>query len=357
MTKCPYVPPHPWNVDFPHLMLRAKAQKFRSGDVSRRDRMLTSTDAVGRLATIPIVVKAVNKSSTTPAVRRAMQGALGIAADAWLPPYAGHRFRQSAPPSLQWPQRDGARTPGKVAVFATCYVNYNEPGIGHDLLKLLAHAEVPYAIVASEVCCGMPKLELGDLESVEALKNRNLPVLAPLARAGYAILTAVPSCTLMFKQELPLLFPEDGDVSAVADAMFDPFEYFVLRKRDGLLDRAFKRALGKVSYHIPCHSRVQKIGQKTREVLEWIPGTTVNTVERCTGHDGTWGVKREFFADSMKIGKPVFRRMEEFEPDYISSDCPIAGRRIEQAIAQAGTAGKARKAHPLTLLRIAYGID
>ena len=356
MTKCPYVPPHPWNVDFPHLMLRAKAQKFRNGDVSRRDRMLASTDAVGRLATIPIVVKAVNKSSTTPAVRKAMQGVLGIAADAWLPPYAGHRFRGSALPSLQWPLRDGALAPGKVAVFATCYVNYNEPGIGHDLLKLLAHAQVPYAIVASEVCCGMPKLELGDLESVEALKNRNIPVLAPLARAGYAILTAVPSCTLMFKQELPLLFPEDGDVSAVADAMVDPFEYFVLRERDGLLDRAFKRALGKVSYHIPCHSRVQKIGQKTREVLEWIPGTTVNTVERCAGHDGTWGVKREFFADSMKIGKPVFRRMEEFEPDYISSDCPIAGRRIEQGIVAAG-GRKVRKAHPLTLLCIAYGLD
>ncbi len=203
----------------------------------------------------------------------------------------------------------------------------------------------------------MPKLELGDLATVEALKNVNIPVLAPLARGGCAILTAVPSCTLMFKQELPLLFPEDEDVAAVADAMFDPFEYFVARERDGLLDCTFERALGKVSYHIPCHSRVQNIGQKTREALQWIPGTTVDTVERCAGHDGTWGVKREFFADSMKIGKPVFRRMEESAPDYISSDCPIAGRRIEQGIAQGGSERAPRKAHPLTLLRIAYGLD
>ncbi len=130
-----------------------------------------------------------------------------------------------------------------------------------------------------------------------------------------------------------------------------------LRERDGLLKTDFKRALGKVSYHIPCHSRVQKIGQKTAEVLEWIPGTTVNTVERCAGHDGTWGVKREFFADSMKIGAPVFRRMDEFEPDFVSSDCPIAGRHIAQGIAQIGRTGNARKAHPLTLLRFAYGID
>jgi Fe-S oxidoreductase len=183
----------------------------------------------------------------------------------------------------------------------------------------------------------------------------NIAQLAPLAKAGYAILTPVPSCTLMFKQELPLIFPEDADVKAVADAMFDPFEYLVLRDKDGLLKKDFQRPLGKVSYHIPCHSRVQNVGQKTREVLEWVPETTVNTVERCAGHDGTYGVKKEFFAFSMKIGKPVFKRMAETEPDFVSSDCPIAGRRITQGIAEDGTA-RGRKEHPLTLIRMAYGL-
>ena len=357
MTKCPYVPPHPWNVDFPHVMLRAKAVKFSKGDFTLRDRLLTSTDAVGKLATIPVVVQAVNAANASPPARKVMEKVLGVAADAWLPPYAERRFRSAAPASLGWPVRDGARTPGKVAVFANCYINYNEPGIGYDLLKILDHIRVPYALVASEACCGMPKLELGDLTRVEALKDVNIPALASLAKAGYAILTAVPSCTLMFKQELPLLFPDDADVRAVAEAMFDPFEYIVARERDGLLDRTFTRGLGKVSYHVPCHARVQNIGQKTREALEWIPDTSVNTVERCSGHDGTWGVKREFFEGAMKIGEPVFRRMEEFEPDYISSDCPIAARRIEEGIAQSGTERSPRRAHPLTLLRMAYGID
>ena len=357
MTKCPYVPPHPWNVDFPHLMLRAKAQAFQRHGARPRDRLLTSTDAVGRLATIPVVVQGVNKANATPLARKAMQRVLGIAEEAWLPPYAAHRFRNSAAPSLQWPVRNGERTPGKAAIFSTCYVNYNEPGIGHDLLKLLDHVQVPYTVVDREVCCGMPKLELGDLASVESLMRTNIPVLAELAHAGYAILTPVPSCTLMFKHELPLLFAEDPDVAAVADAMFDPFEYFALRERDGLLPKTFKHPLGNVSYHIPCHSRVQNIGQKTREVLEWIPDTKVTTVERCAGHDGTWGVKREHFADSMKIGKPVFARMSQGAPDYISSDCPIAGRRIEQGIAQAGDERRHRKAHPLTLLCRAYGLD
>jgi len=187
---------------------------------------------------------------------------------------------------------------------------------------------------------------------VARLKELNIPVLARLARDGCAILTAVPSCTLMYKQELPLMFPEDADVKAVAEAMFDPFEYFVLRNRDGLLRTDFTKSLGKVSYHIACHLRVQKIGHKTREILQMVPGTTVNAVERCSGHDGTWGVKSEYYENSMKIGGPVFDQMASGDPDYISSDCAIAGRHIQQ-----GMGGhRAAREHPLTLLRIAYGL-
>ena len=147
----------------------------------------------------------------------------------------------------------------------------------------------------------------------------------------------------MFKSELPLLFPDDADVKAVAEAMFDPFEYFVLRNRDGLFKKDFKQPLGKVSYHIPCHARVQNIGQKTRELLELLPGTQVNTVERCSGHDGTWGVKTEYFANSMKIGRPVFKAMAGTDPDYISSDCPIAGRHIEQGIGDDARAARSTR--------------
>jgi glycerol-3-phosphate dehydrogenase subunit C len=209
-------------------------------------------------------------------------------------------------------------------------------------------------LVESEVCCGMPKLELGDLDGVETLAKKNLPVLAKYAREGYAILAPVPSCALMFKQELPLMYPDDPDAAAVRDAMFDPFEYFVMRKKDGLLKTDFAAGLGSVSYHIPCHSRVQNMGQKTRELLESIPGTQVKTVERCAGHDGTWGVKTEYFENSMKIGRPVFRQMAEPKPQYISSDCPIAARHIQQGMGDEATG--AEKRHPLSLLRQAYGI-
>jgi len=354
MTKCPYVPPHPWNVDFPHLMLRAKAVKFRQQGAGFRDRLLSSTDAMGRLAAIPVVAQAVNALNRLPLARTLMQKTLGVHKDRQLPEYASRKFRPGAAPSRAHAVKVSKNTPGRVAVYSTCYVNYNEPGLGHDLLALLEHNEVPYVLVEQEACCGMPKLELGDLESVAKLKQKNVPPLAALAKSGYAIVTPVPSCTLMFKQELPLMFPEDADVKAVQDAMFDPFEYFVLRAKDGLLKRDFKHPLGKVSYHIPCHARVQNMGQKTREALQMVPGTQVTTVERCAGHDGTWGVKREYFEHSMKIGRPVFRQMAEPGPDYVSSDCPIAARHILQGMAE--DAGKAVKAHPLTLLRKAYGI-
>jgi len=269
LTKCPYVPPHSWNLDFPHTMLRAKAIKFRNGEVHAAERLLASTDTHGQFAGIPIVVQVVNALNKTKPMRKLLDSALGVHPDAWLPELAGSRFRWSAKKTGSATDvKDGKLSPGKVAIFSTCYVNYNEPGIGHDLVKTLEHNEIPYVIVEKESCCGMPKLELGDLEGVAKHKEANIPVLARYAKDGFAILSAIPSCTLMFKQELPLLFPDDADVKAVQGAMFDPFEYLMARHKDGLLKTDFKQPLGKVSYHIPCHGRVQKIGKKTEEVFK-----------------------------------------------------------------------------------------
>ena len=358
LTKCPYVPPHPWNLDFPHLMLRAKAIKHSRGLAPQGERFMASTDVHGSFAGIPIVVQAVNAVNRTKAARKVMDSTLGVHPDAWMPELASQRFRWSAKKSTSTVVTNGQRTPGKVAIFSTCYVNYNEPGIGHDLLKVLAHNDIPYVIVDKESCCGMPKLELGDLDAVAKHKEANMPVLARYAREGYAIVSAVPSCTLMFKQELPLMFPDCADTQAVKKAMFDPFEYFVARHKDGLLKTDFKAALGKVSYHIPCHGRVQNIGKKTEEMFKLIGQTVevkLNTVERCSGHAGTYGVKTAYHPVAMKIGKPVFKAMAKDEPDFISSDCALAGHHIAQGMQQAGTPAKALQ-HPLSLVRMAYGL-
>jgi Fe-S oxidoreductase len=289
-----------------------------------------------------------------------MESTLHVDRHAWLPALAERRFRKAAPESAELPVRDGQRSPGKVAIFATCYVNYNEPGIGRDLVKVLEHNEIPYVIVEKESCCGMPKFELGDLEGVARHKEANIPVLARYAREGWAILSAVPSCTLMYKQELPLMYPDDADVQAVKAAMWDPFEYFMARKRDGLLKTDFSKPLGKISYQVPCHSRVQNIGKKTEEMLKMVPDTFVQTNERCSGHAGTYGVKLPYHQTALKIGKPLFKKMAEHPqgglPDFISSDCPLGGHHIDQGF-DVNALGTPKLEHPLTLVRMAYGLD
>ncbi len=359
MTKCPYTPPHEWNLDFPHTMLRAKAIKFKKGEVTTSEKLLASTDLHGSFAGIPIVVQIANAVTHTKAARSVMESVAGVDKDAWLPSLATQKFRSGAADSQPYAVKNGDKTPGKVAIYSTCYVNYNEPGIGHDLLKILDHNEIPYVLVSKEKCCGMPKLELGDLDSVDSSKEANIPVLHRYAQEGYAILSAVPSCTLMFKQEIPLMYPDDTAVQEVKEAMWDPFEYLMARKRDGLLKTEFPQKLGNVSYQIPCHGRVQNIGKKTEEMLKMIPDTTINTIERCSGHAGTFGVKKAYHQQAMKIGKPVFKAMATMKdgtkPDYISSDCPLGGHHIAQGFEVNGL-GAPELQHPLSLVRMAYGL-
>jgi len=356
MTKCPYVPPHPWNLDFPHLMLRAKVVKFKKGEGTTkrklRDRVLTSTDAVGRLAGIPVVAQVVNAVNKLGPVRRAMEAVAEIDAEAWLPEFSSKPLRsrlRRLPGNT--PGEAAGRTKGKVALFATCYMNRNEPGIGEDFAAVYAHNGIPVTLVEKERCCGMPKLELGDLDAVIKAKELNIPQLAKRVDAGWDLTALIPSCVLMFKQELPLLFPDDPDVKKVQAAFYDPFEYLMLRHKEGRLKTDFKQGLGKVAYHAACHQRVQNIGQKTREILTLIPATEVEIIERCSGHDGTYAVKKESHAAAMKIVKPVVGRVSQAKADHYGSDCAMAGHHIGHALDDGSS-----PEHPMTLLRRAYGL-
>jgi len=355
MAKCPYVPPHPFNLDFPHLMLQAKAVKHHKEGLSVRDRVLSNTDHLGKLSGIPLISETLNAINHWQPARNAVEKALGVHRNAWLPAFAPKTLRKSVAAPQAVAAKDGERTPGKVALFATCYINYNEPGIGRDMISILDHNRIPWVFAKKEVCCGMPKLEQGDLDGVERLKRINIPQLAQLARQGYALMAAVPSCTLMFKQEIPLMYPDDEEVQQVKNAFWDPFEYFIARIRDGLLDTHFSVGLGNIAYQVPCHGRVQNIGKKTEEFLKQIPDTEVKTIERCSGHAGTYGVKKEFHQTAMKIGRAVFRTAAETEPDYISSDCPLGGHHIAQGVRE-NHGKEPTLMHPLSLAAKAYGL-
>jgi Fe-S oxidoreductase len=531
MSKCPYVPPHPWNIDFPHLMLRAKAVHAKKEGIGFRNKLLASTDAVGAIAGIPVVVEVVNAVNASSVGRKLLDATLGVHPEAPIPKYHSNTARKrlkdlvgttaddskgessvrstsaeaasngaaprsdansaaderasgavapgangtvgegngasgaagatgatldaaaapkrvpvsaraavmaemaaleagddlpSAPASkpaasVSPPRKETAAeklarleaaaasmespapaketaaqklarleaassgesareaaavtaasapaaaakqaskaanaagavrpTTGRVAIFTTCYGNRNEPDLDVDLVKIFQHNGIEVRLVAKEECCGMPKLELGDLDSVARHKEANIPQLKKVIDDGYDIVAPIPSCVLMFKQELPLMFPDDPDVRKVQSRIFDPFEYLMLRHRAGLLKTDFKQSLGKVSYHVPCHLRVQNIGLKTRDVLKLVPDTTVDVIERCSGHNGTYAVKKEFRAASVKIGRPVMNRVESAQPAYYASDCPMAGHQIESGMKDAK-----EPTHPLKLLRIAYGL-
>ena len=300
-TKCPYVPPHAWNVDFPHLMLRAKAAAHRRGETELAAKILSSTDTVGKLSTIPIVVQAVNALNRAPAARKLLEKSLGVDRNARVPEYTANTARK------RLRHLDGAgaaqpagRTRGKVAIFATCYCNYSAPQPVEDLAAVLRHNGVAVKLIEREVCCGMPKLELGDLAAVEKYKKENIPVLAAAIRDGWDISATIPSCVLMFKQELPLMFPD---------------------------------------------------GPKTREVLSLVPDTEIQSIERCSGHDGTYGVKAKTYALARKIAKPVETRVAQIAPAHFASDCPMAGSHIAH-----GFGDKPAAESPIGLLRLAYGI-
>jgi Fe-S oxidoreductase len=352
-TKCPYVPPHPWNVDFPHLMLRAKAVQFSKGERKLSHRLLSNTKVQGKLGSLPVVSGAINAASRSPALRKVMEKILDVDARAHLPEFhsATLRKRDRGRQPAAGPVQAAGPTSGQVALFATCYCNVNTPDIAQDLIRVFEHNGIPVRLTAKEECCGMPKLEQGDLETVDKYRRSNIPELVRLIDAGWDIVAAIPSCVLMFKQEVPLMYPDDPDVQKVRANIYDPFEYLVHRHKAGLLKTDFRHELGTVAWHVPCHQRVQNIGPKTRDVLALVPGTEIHVIERCSGHDGTYGVRAGTYERSQKIARPVKSRVQKTAADYLVSDCPMAATQIAD-----GLVLKHGETNPLSLLRKAYGI-
>ena len=300
-----------------------------------------------------MVVDVVNASNRSKTGRKLLESTLGVHRNAPVPEYHSKTARKRLAYLHDFASIEAkptSTTRGKAALYATCYGNRNHPAINEDLVAVFEHNGIPVTIFEKEVCCGMPKLELGDLEAVAKAKEINIPILAAMVDKGWDIVTPIPSCTLMFKQELPLMFPDDAEVAKVQAAMFDPFEYLMLRHKDGALKTEFKNSLGKVSYQVPCHLRVQNIGLKTRDILQLVPDTQVEAIERCSGHDGTYAVKREFHDISKKIAMPVVNKLKRSEADHFISDCPMAAEQIVQDI------DDYEPTNPMSLLRNAYGI-
>ena len=341
-NHCPYTPPHKWDLDFPRLMLRAKAARVRAEGIPLQDRFLGNVDLVGAIgsATAPLS----NWANSFAPARAAMEAFIGIDRKRNLPRFHHKTF-------ARWfRERGGGRVEQgrKVAFFFSCSVNYNEPQLGRDAVSVLERNGCSLTC-PEQVCCGMPFLDAGDILAATRNARKNVAALLPLVEQGADVVVPQPTCSYVLKKDYPMLAP-GPETEAVAAKTQDLFEYLANRQREGSLALEFPGTPpGKVAYQMPCHLRAQNMGFKTRDVLNLIPGTEVHVVEKCTAMDGTWAMKKEYYPLSLGYARKAVAEMEQAKPAVFATDCTLSALQIEAVRGE-------RPAHPITLLREAYGL-
>jgi glycerol-3-phosphate dehydrogenase subunit C len=353
MTKCPYVPPHEFDLDFPHLMLRARAVEHRKGETGFMDAQLAETDRNGKIgAAMSGVVNAVTKEGG--ALRGAMQAVTGIDRHAYLPPFAPVPFTHKGS-AIPAPNRQASAFGRKVVLYASCYGEFNDQTPGEAAIKLLSHNGVALRI-EHPMCCGMPKLENGDIAGVAANAAAIAAFFVPMIEDGYDVVPLTTSCALMLKLEWPLILPENDAVKKLAAATYDLSEFVVdIAKKHGLVPIAAMPSA--IAVHFACHARAQNMGAKAVEMLKLIPEARPVVVERCSGHGGKWGIFKENFPVALKVGKPAARAIEKLNPDYVVSECPLAGPHLIQVLESIDAKTvPTRIGHPIELMAKAYGL-
>ena len=357
MTKCPYVPPHEFNLDFPHLMLRYRAVEAAKGELELVDQELAKIDRNGKIGTAiaPLANWASDRSNSL--TRGILETTLGLDAEAELPKYASKTFVDQAKANPLTPNKDAPAYGRKAVIYATCFNNYNDTDVGVAARAVLAKNGVETEVVHPH-CCGMPMLEQGNIAEVAKSAAIVSAALKPYIEKGYDVIALVPSCALMLKFEWPLIVPKNEDVKLLARSTFDLSEYIVdIAKKSGLAP-GLQAVAGGVSLHISCHSRAQNMGQKAAEMLQLLPEADVKVIERCSGHGGSWGFKKKNFETALKVGKPVARQAKDAAKSFVTSECPLAGVHISQGIEKLG--GDAPKpemvCHPIQIFARAYGL-
>ena len=361
MTKCPYVPPHEFNLDFPHLMLRYRAVELKEkGKAPFTQNQLAQMDRNGSLAEKVSGLANWGSAKGNVVTRPVMSATLGIDKNVELPKFTGETFMKRAEKSAKngelKPNKEGTAQDRKALIYATCSVNYNNPGVGEAALKVLTHLGVS---VKTDYpgCCGMPYLEQGNLEKVAQNAASVSAALRPFIDEGYDILTLTASCGLMFKFEWPLIVPDNEDVKALSAATRDISEYIVqIADKNGLPD-GLQTIEGGVQVHLACHARAQNMGPKSADLLRLIPDADIGVIERCSGHGGTFGVMKDTHQLAVKVGKPVARNVAKSEAKTVVSDCPLAAKHIVQGVEYLDSSAKLPEAaHPVEVFARAYGL-
>ena len=358
MATCPYTPPHEFQLDFPHLMLRYRAAEAKRGETGFVDRQIAETDRNGRLAGAVAGLANWANGTGNKLTRPAMEQVAGIHRDAALPEFHRRTFVKAAAAEAAPANRAAPAKDRKAVLYATCFVNYNNPEIGTAARRVLAHLGVETE-VAYPGCCGMPQFEHGALDDVAGRARKIAAEMAGWIERGYDVVALTPSCALMLKFEWPLLLPDAAEIKTLAEATFDITEYVVAIARAEGLPEGQASLPGGVALHLACHARAQNIGPKAAEMLRLIPDADLEVIERCSGHGGSWGVKKPYFDVALKVGRPAARKAVEAAKAHVASECPLAGMHILQGmerLAEDKAAVPERAHHPIELFAKAYGL-
>ena len=359
LAKCPYVPPHEFNLDLPHLMLRYRAVEHKKGKTGFIAEQITKTDRNGKIAgsVAPIANWATRTGNAL--TRPVMESVTGIDKNAALPKFHSKTLTARAKDIAFGRNAEAPAAARKAVVYATCFANYNDPGLGEDALEILGRNGVELEVLHPS-CCGMPKLEHGDIESVAEAAREVASMFKPWIEKGYDVVSLTPSCSLMLKFEWPLILPDHADVRLLSEATKDISEYLVdIAKTEGLAP-GMSALDGSITVHLSCHSRAQNMGQKAAELLRLIPKADVEIIERCSGHGGSWGMMKDNFETGLKIGRPSARKALEKAPKYVVSECPLAGVHILQGMERLAEKEKdppqvpEHAPHPLQLIAKSY---
>ena len=362
MAMCPYTPPHEWNVDFPHLMLRYRAKQHRDGKkISSAIPRLAETDKNGRLARFAAPLMNWGAKTNNRTTRFILEKIAGIHRKATLPKYFNPNLVRRA---KKYPLDINQNAPAfgrKVVIYATCFGNYNSQSIGEAARAVLAHNGVETTVIYPR-CCGMPQLEQGNIERVAGNAQRTALELCGWIDKGYAIVALVPSCSLMLKLEWPLLVPDNAAIKKLSKNSFDISEYIINVSRSEGIIRNLSKISGNVTLHMACHARAQNIGYKSAEMLRLIPNIKVEVIERCSGHGGSIGVTRDFHEIASKVGRPVAKKILESQNNIVSSECPLAATHImseaksmfENGMNEQYTKPPDNAYHPIEILAMSY---
>ena len=350
MTKCPYVPPHEFDLDFPHLMLRYRMLQKKNGEISNTTKQLAKIDRNAKIGVFfsGIVNWVSNVKNTL--FRKILELFTGIDRRVVLPKYNSETFSNYFKKFKK--NIVGNDTNRKVVIYSTCFVNFNKKNTGEAALKVLHHnnVEVEHSYAG---CCGMPYLEQADPEQVVKQANLVSKELLKYVDQGYKVITLTASCGLMLKFEWPLLLPDDEGIKKLSKNTFDIDEYIVdIANNEGLVE-GLQEIDGGVTVHHACHARAQNMGNKARDMLKLIPNVKIDVVERCAGHGGTFGVMKETHDMAIKVGKTTASTVKRKNNKYMASDCPLAGKHIKQ-LAEDTNIVSDEALHPIELLAKSY---